>query len=127
MGSNSRSFENDLELFDFDFRDRHVRIGLTFGGAGVIRGGLTPECAAAVTAVLESLGKKQGPEDDRNQGQRFHDALAEAWAPLPRVRGVARVGTGPGAGRRTRSLTPDSANPALPSRPNATRPKAREC
>jgi hypothetical protein len=33
--------------------------------------------AAAVTAALESLGKKQGPEDDWNQGQRFHDALAE--------------------------------------------------
>ncbi|MCW2893079.1 MAG: hypothetical protein JWO75_2568, partial [Actinomycetia bacterium] len=28
---------------DFDFRDRHVRLGLTFGGAGVIRGDLTPE------------------------------------------------------------------------------------
>jgi hypothetical protein len=71
---------------DFDFRDRHVRLGLTFGGAGVIRGDLTPECAAAVTAVLEALGKKQGPEDDRNQGQRFHDALAEACHLLLRAR-----------------------------------------
>jgi DNA-binding GntR family transcriptional regulator len=34
--------------------------------------------AAAVTAVFEALGKKRGPEDDRNEGQRFHDALAEA-------------------------------------------------
>ena len=71
---------------DFDFRDRHVRLGRTFGGAGVIRGDLTPECAAAVTAVLEALGKKQGPEDDRNQGQRFHDALAEACHLLLRAR-----------------------------------------
>jgi Domain of unknown function (DUF222) len=71
---------------DFDFRDRHVRLGLTFGGAGVIRGDLTPECAAAVSAVLEALGKKQGPEDDRNQGQRFHDALAEACHLLLRAR-----------------------------------------
>jgi len=71
---------------DFDFRDRHIRLGLTFGGAGVIRGDLTPECAAALTAVLEALGKKQGPEDDRNQGQRFHDALAEACHRLLRAR-----------------------------------------
>jgi hypothetical protein len=71
---------------DFDFRDRHVRLGLTFGGAGVIRGDLTPECAAALTAVLEALGKKQGPEDDRNEGQRFHDALAEACHLLLRAR-----------------------------------------
>jgi len=41
----------------------------------VIRGDLTPECAAAVTAVLEALAKKAGPEDHRNEPQRFHDAL----------------------------------------------------
>ena len=56
------------------------------GGPVVIRGDLTPECAAAVTAVLEALGKKKGPEDDRNEGQRFHDALAEACHLLLRAR-----------------------------------------
>jgi hypothetical protein len=71
---------------DFDFRDRQVRLGLTFAGAGVIRGDLTPECAAALTAVLEALGKKRGTEDDRNQGQRFHDALTEACHLLLRAR-----------------------------------------
>ena len=71
---------------DFDFRDRSVRLGLTFGGAGVIRGDLTPECAAALTAVLDALGKKRGPEDDRSQEQRFHDALAEACHLLLRAR-----------------------------------------
>jgi hypothetical protein len=71
---------------DFDFRDRHVRLGLTFGGAGVIRGDLTPGCAAALTAVLQALGKKQGAEDDRNEEQRFHDALAEACHLLLRAR-----------------------------------------
>jgi hypothetical protein len=71
---------------DFDFRDRFVRLGLTFGGAGVIRGDLTPECAAAVNAVMEALGKRRGPEDDRNEGQRFHDALAEACHLLLRAR-----------------------------------------
>jgi hypothetical protein len=57
------------------FDDRYVQAATTFGGAGVIRGNLTPECAAAVQAVLEALGKKAGTEDTRTEGQRFHDAL----------------------------------------------------
>ena len=80
-----RSAQPDPED-DFDFRDRHVKLGLTFGGAGVIRGDLTRECAAAVNAVLEALGKRRGPQDDRNEGQRLHDALAEAWVQLPRAK-----------------------------------------
>ena len=59
------------------FDDRYVQAATTFGGAGVIRGNLTPECAAAVQAVLEALGKKAGPEDTRTEGQRFHDALQQ--------------------------------------------------
>jgi hypothetical protein len=51
----------------------------------VIRGDLIPECTTIVRAVLESLGKKAGPEDDRTEGQRFHDALQLAWVPQPRV------------------------------------------
>jgi len=82
-----RSAQPDPED-DFDFRDRYVKIGLTFGGAGVIRGDLAPECAAAVTAVMEALGKRRGPEDDRSEGQRFHDALAEACHLLLRARMV---------------------------------------
>jgi hypothetical protein len=73
---------------DFDFRDRQVKLGLTFGGAGVIRGDLTPECAAAVTAVMQALGKKHGQQDDRSEAQRFHDALAEACHLLLRARMV---------------------------------------
>jgi len=57
------------------FDDRYVQVASTFRGAGVIRGNLTGECAAAVQAVLEALGKKAGPEDTRTPGQRFHDAL----------------------------------------------------
>jgi len=60
------------------FNDRFVRFGTTFAGAGVIRGDLTPECAAAVTAVFDALGKKRGKEDRRTQEQRYHDALQEA-------------------------------------------------
>jgi len=60
---------------DDGFDDRYVQVGTTFEGAGLIRGNLTPECNAAVQAVLEALGKKHGPEDTRTERQRFHDAL----------------------------------------------------
>jgi hypothetical protein len=68
------------------FGDRSLRLGVTFGGAALLRGELTPECAAAVRAVLESLGKKRGAEDDRSEAQRFHDALQEACQLLLRAR-----------------------------------------
>jgi hypothetical protein len=60
---------------DDGFDDRYVQVGTTFDGAACIRGNLTPECNAAVQAVLEALGKRHGPEDTRTEGQRFHDAL----------------------------------------------------
>jgi hypothetical protein len=69
---------------DGGFGDRYLTVGTTFGGAGVIRGDLTPGCAAAVTAVLEAFGKKAGPEDDRTQAQRFHDGLQQACEVLLR-------------------------------------------
>jgi Domain of unknown function (DUF222) len=71
---------------DDAFEDRLVRVGTTFGGAAVLRGNLTPECAAAVRAVLEALGKKAGPEDDRTEEKRFHDALQLACELLLRAR-----------------------------------------
>ena len=78
---------------DPDPGDRYLQLGTTFGGAGVIRGDLTPECNAAVRAVLEALGKKAGPEDDRTEGKRFHDALQLACTLLLRARLVpARAG-----------------------------------
>ncbi|MFZ0001813.1 MAG: DUF222 domain-containing protein, partial [Trebonia sp.] len=70
------------------FDDRYVQAGTTFGGAGVIRGNLTPECAAAVQAVLEALGKKAGSEDPRTEGQRFHDALQAGCELLIRAKMV---------------------------------------
>jgi len=71
---------------DPDPDDRSLRLGTTLGGAGVIRGDLTPECATALRAVLEALGKKHGPEDDRSEPQRFHDALQLACTLLLRGR-----------------------------------------
>ena len=48
----------------------------------MIAGNLTPECAAIVTAVLESLSAPMGAEDTRTREQRYHDGLAEAMRRL---------------------------------------------
>ena len=60
------------------FDDRRLWLDLTFRGAGRLNGDLTPGCAAAVSAVLEALGKRTGPEDTRTAAQRRHDALEDA-------------------------------------------------
>jgi Domain of unknown function (DUF222) len=70
------------------FADRDLYLDTTLDGAGRIGGDLTPECAAAVTAVLEALGKNRGPEDLRTAGQRYHDALQEACELLIRAKMV---------------------------------------
>jgi hypothetical protein len=62
---------------DDGFDDRYLQLGTTLDGAGRVSGNLTPECAAALQAVLEALGKRQGKEDTRTAAQRFHDALQE--------------------------------------------------
>jgi len=64
------------------FEDRQVRVETTFAGAGIIHGDLTPDCAAVVTAVLESLSAPMGSEDTRTREQRYHDALQEAMRRL---------------------------------------------
>jgi hypothetical protein len=70
-----RSQQPDPDDPDDGFEDRYLKLGTTIDGAGRLTGNLTPECAAALQAVLEALGKKAGPEDDRTDPQRAHDAL----------------------------------------------------
>jgi hypothetical protein len=67
---------------DDGFDDRGLRLATTFRGAGKLHGDLTPQCSAALAAVLEALGKKAGPEDTRTRQQRAHDALEEACRKL---------------------------------------------
>jgi hypothetical protein len=71
---------------DGRFGDRFVRVDTTLDGAGRLTGDLSPECAAAVQAVLEALGKKRGKEDERTAGQRWHDALQEGCELLLRAK-----------------------------------------
>ena len=67
---------------DRDFEDRSVKLATTFGGAGVIHGDLTPECAEMVGRVLDALAVPAGKDDDRTKDQRYHDALHEAMKRL---------------------------------------------
>ncbi|HEX3957636.1 MAG TPA: DUF222 domain-containing protein, partial [Trebonia sp.] len=64
------------------FGDRAVRLATTLGGAGVIHGDLTPECAEFVQTVLGALSAPAGADDDRTHEQRYHDALQEAMRRL---------------------------------------------
>jgi Domain of unknown function (DUF222) len=64
------------------FDDRAVKLATTFGGAGVIHGDLTPECAEFVQTVLDALSAPAGADDDRTHEQRYHDALQEAMRRL---------------------------------------------
>lgn len=67
---------------DDGFDDRWLRLDRTFRGAGRLDADLTPACSAALAAVLDALGQKAGPEDERTRRQRDHDALEEACARL---------------------------------------------
>jgi uncharacterized protein DUF222 len=67
---------------DEAFEDRALRLLVTFGGAGVLHGDLTPECAEIVSTVLDALAAPAGSEDGRTKDQRYHDALQEAMTRL---------------------------------------------
>jgi hypothetical protein len=78
----ARSLPEDDDNPEPAFEDRQVRVETTFAGAGVLTGDLTPECAAVVTTVLESLSAPAGAEDTRTREQRYHDALEDAMRRL---------------------------------------------
>jgi hypothetical protein len=60
-----------------------LQLHLTFEGAGVLHGDLSPACAAKVKAVLEPLAAALTmPGDDRTRPQKMHDALEEAMTRL---------------------------------------------
>jgi hypothetical protein len=80
-----RQQQPDPDDPDDGFDDRYLKLGTTIDGAGRVGGNLTPECAASLQAVLEALGKKAGPEDDRTEAQRYHDALQLACQLLLRA------------------------------------------
>jgi hypothetical protein len=60
------------------FAQRQLFLDSYYHGHGSLRADLTPPAAAALQAVLDALGGKAGPEDERSRAQRDHDALEEA-------------------------------------------------
>jgi Domain of unknown function (DUF222) len=92
------------------FGDRLLQLDLHFQGAGRLTGDLTPECAAALAAVLEALRKKAGPEDRRTRPQRDHDALEEACHRLM----TAGTATAPAQSRRCSSSAVMPASARMP-------------
>jgi hypothetical protein len=58
------------------FDERHLQLDATLGGTGLLRGDLTPGATAALSAVLEALGKRAGPEDLRTCGPADRGAAA---------------------------------------------------
>jgi len=80
---------DDPGLPDADgFADRCLFLATTLDGVGRIEGNLTGECAAALAAVLDVLGRRTGPEDKRTAAQRRHDGLHDGALRL--------IGAGPG-------------------------------
>jgi hypothetical protein len=77
-----RTASPDPDGQDDPHLDRGLCLDTTIDGAGLVRGDLTPECAAMVTAVLDALSAPQGAGDLRTHPQRYHDALAEAMKRL---------------------------------------------
>src|SRR4029077_19014784 len=81
MYERSRSERPDEDP-DRALADRGVKLATTFGGAGLLYGDLTRECAEVVGRVLDALGGKAGKEDNRSKQERYHDALQEAMRRL---------------------------------------------
>jgi hypothetical protein len=61
------------------FDDRAVRLETTFGGAGVLHGDLTPECAA------DTMGADDGTSGQEGNGQAAGPDTTRAWAALERA------------------------------------------
>ena len=75
MYERSRAEEPDRDKEE-SFEDRALRLVTTLGGAGVLHGDLTPECAAVV--VIFSFRVSQGCDLRRRVEDSVLDAMAAA-------------------------------------------------
>ena len=74
----ARTARPDTDDEDDRFGKRRLHLDRHFRGHAGLSGELTPPAAEALEAVLDSLGKRAGPEDLRTKEQRDHDAIEEA-------------------------------------------------
>ncbi len=90
--------DSDSDREQARFRDRFFRLTRLFQGHGRADGDLTPECLAALTEVLDTLGKKGGPEDRRSAGQRAPRCPRRGDAAAAGLGVPARAGRAAGPG-----------------------------
>src|SRR4051794_30031478 len=69
--------ESSKDAHERRFRERGVGVDETFGGTGSLNGTLTAELCEKLRVFFTAYAGKAGPEDDRTQRQRAHDALEE--------------------------------------------------
>ena len=81
MYQRSRAGEPDQDK-DPSFEDRALRLVTTLGGAGVLHGDLSPECAAAVQAVLDALS---APRTRRTPGRGSSGAMMRCGEAMRRL------------------------------------------
>ncbi len=104
---------------DDGFGERNFHLGITFRGAGRAQGDLTPGCAAALSAVLEALGKKAA---QKISGPPRSAATTRWKTPAAGSSPPARCPPAPPSPPRSRS-TSDWPNCATcPARPRPNRP-----
>ena len=78
--------------------DRGVSFDTTFDGAGVIRGDLSPECAAMVQAVLDALSAPQGSGDLRTRPRALSRRARRGHAKASGLGSAAQAGRPPRQG-----------------------------
>ena len=69
--------EGGKAAYERRYARRGVGLDETLGGAGSLNGTLTPEVRETLRCALAAAGEPAGPEDDRSQRQRWHDALGQ--------------------------------------------------
>jgi hypothetical protein len=65
------------DAHDRRFAERGVGLDETLGGTGSLNGTLTPLLREKLAAYFAAAAQKAGPEDERTQRQRQHDALED--------------------------------------------------
>jgi hypothetical protein len=79
----SRALLGDrLSLYQVHSLTRSLRLEDTLDGAGTLRGEMSPECTAALHAVLDVLSRPCGKEDGRTRDERLHDGMHQAMLRL---------------------------------------------
>ena len=67
---------------DQDFADRALKLAITFGGAGVVHGDLTPECAAAGRRGAGRAGRPGGERGRPDEGPALPRRPGRGHAPI---------------------------------------------